>query len=175
MSPTLLRWAMAGPACAAALLAAQPHSAAAGPPPASRAVLHPGIEDAFRKLQSEFARRQPASPLAAANIAIQPDRVQFVDPATGAVLLTLVQGQAPPWFTAAEARVPETDLRLLMQLFGDPQQPSPWRPTSAAPGHAKRDDWDGQPLRKPWQLWLAAGGMGLAMLRVARTAVRRQD
>lgn len=139
--------------------------------PPSRAVLPQTAEGQFLIAQHDLARRLPQSQLARASIAIQPDRVVFLDPTTGAPLVTLIQSDRPPWFAPLDRQIPESDLQLLLDCLGRPPRPSPWRTSSATAEQHRRGDWLGQPMRQPWQVWLVAAAAWLGMAWMARAAV----
>lgn len=161
-----------GRALAAVLWLTFPLGSAAQEAAQPQQVLPAGIEQDFRRAQRSLARRRPTSPMAHANIAIRHDRVEFLESTSGVPLAILRRAEAPPWFAPDPGQFSDSDARLLLQLLAEHQVASPWRASGASASRVQRDDWAGQPMRKPWQLYLLASVTWLALLAIGYKALR---
>lgn len=115
-------------------------------------VLPPDLAPILAEIQSELAAADPSGPLARAQIAIQANRVRFVQPQTGETLLVLTEHLVSPWFAWSGPRVPPGDAQRVLDLLGRRLQQSPWRAPSspgmaAGPLAPMRDPWQGEPMR----------------------------
>lgn len=145
-------------------------TAIASPSGGPDAVLPRDVEVQLRHVQRAAAQQLPPSWLSRANIAIHPTRIDFLDPGTDGVLLSLVQSAEPPWFSLRNSKIPLANEQLLLDLLKQGRYASPWRDSNTVTSAIPRDDWTGEPMRTRWQLWLAGAVIWLALLRIVRVA-----